>query len=65
LGKGPLVRRLWRQRPRDPLVFEIGESKQRLVIDASVLNHFSKHQQHDGDSLEAGGQLLLNSRITR
>jgi integrative and conjugative element protein (TIGR02256 family) len=49
---------LWRQRPRNPLVFEIGESKQRLVIDGSVLNHFSEHQQHDEDSLEAGGQLF-------
>lgn len=53
-----MPRRLWRQRPRDPLVFEIGHSKQRLVIDASVLNHFAEHQQHDGDSLEAGGQLF-------
>ena len=58
MGKRSLVPRLWRQRPRDPLVFEIGESKQRLVIDASVLNRFSEHQQHDGDSLEAGGQLF-------
>jgi integrative and conjugative element protein (TIGR02256 family) len=49
---------LRRQRPRDPLVFDIGESQQRLVIDAPVLNHFAEHQQHGGDSLEAGGQLF-------
>ena len=60
MGKRPLVRRLWRQRPRDPLVFEIGQSKQRLVIDVSVLNHFAEHQQHDDQSLEAGGQLFAS-----
>jgi hypothetical protein len=46
------------QRPRNPFVFEIGESQQRLIIDACVLNHFAEHQLHDGDSLEAGGQLF-------
>jgi hypothetical protein len=50
-----LVRRLWRQRPHDPLVCEIGQSKQRLVIDASVLNHFAEHQQHDGRLVRGRG----------
>jgi integrative and conjugative element protein (TIGR02256 family) len=46
------------QRPRSPLIFPIGESGQRLVVDASVLRHFVKYQQRDEDSLEAGGQLF-------
>ncbi|MGI9102191.1 MAG: Mov34/MPN/PAD-1 family protein [Terriglobales bacterium] len=52
------MRRLWQQRHRKPLVFEIGHSQQRLALDPSVLNHFAEHQQRDADSLEAGGQLF-------
>jgi integrative and conjugative element protein (TIGR02256 family) len=49
---------LRRQRRRDPLVFEIGQSRQRLIIAPSVLSHLARHQQHNDDSLEAGGQLF-------
>jgi integrative and conjugative element protein (TIGR02256 family) len=49
---------LWKLRARKPLTFDIGHSGQRLVITASVLNHFIKHQQRNRDSLEAGGQLF-------
>jgi len=58
LGKRSLLRCLWEQRTRRPLVFEIGKSEQRLIINASVLKHFMKHRQRDDDSLEAGGQLF-------
>jgi integrative and conjugative element protein (TIGR02256 family) len=58
LGKRFALRYLWSLRARKPLVFQIGQSAQRLIISASVLNHFTKHQQLDNGSLEAGGQLF-------
>src|ERR1700735_559516 len=58
LGKRSLLRHLCEQRTLCPLGFRIGESAQRLVIDAAVLKHFMKHQQHDDASPEAGGQLF-------
>ena len=52
------MRRLFSPRYRSALKFAIGDSAQHLVIAASVLNHFSKFQQHEDErSLEAGGQL--------
>ena len=58
MGKRFALRYLWSLRARKPLVFQIGQSAQRLIISASVLNHFTKHQQRDRDSFEAGGQLF-------
>jgi integrative and conjugative element protein (TIGR02256 family) len=58
LGKRLTLRYLWGLPRRKPLIFRIGQSEQRLIISASVLNHFIKHQQLDNGSLEAGGQLF-------
>jgi len=59
LGKRSTVRHLWWwRRNSKPVVYQVGQSAQRLVISASVLNHFLKHQQLDEQSLEAGGQLF-------
>lgn len=53
------MRHLWRwNRIRTSFTYEVGKSAQRLVINASVLNHFLAHQQIDPASLEAGGQLF-------
>ena len=43
---------------RSDLAYPIGQSGQCLIIRSSVLNHFSKYQQRDPHSLEAGGQLF-------
>jgi integrative and conjugative element protein (TIGR02256 family) len=43
---------------RRSLTFQIGQSKQRLVISSNVLRHFRNHQQRRSGSLEAGGQLF-------
>ena len=58
MGKGSFLQRLWKSRTRKSIILNIGESRQRLVISPSVLNHFLKHQQRNGNSLEAGGQLF-------
>src|ERR1700688_1434851 len=58
LGKRLTLRYLWSLRRRKSLVFRIGQSEQRLIISASVLNHFMKHQQLGNGPLEAGGQLF-------
>jgi len=58
LAKRPLLQRLQNKRYHDPLIFQIGESQQRLAVDPLVLNHFAEHQQHDDHSPEAGGQLF-------
>lgn len=46
-------KRYWRS-----IGFRIGDSEQRLVLTAAVLNHIAMHQQSDGTSSEAGGQLF-------
>ena len=46
-------KRYWRS-----IAFRIGDSEQRLVLTAAVLNHIARHQQGDGISSEAGGQLF-------
>lgn len=40
------------------ITFKIGDSEQRLVVTPTVLNHLAKHQQSEGNSSEAGGQLF-------
>ena len=40
------------------LIFPIEATKQRLVIEASVVEHFRKHQQKRWYQREAGGQLF-------
>ncbi|MES2220930.1 MAG: Mov34/MPN/PAD-1 family protein [Acidobacteriota bacterium] len=46
-------KRYWRS-----IAFRIGDSEQRLVLTAAVLNHIARYQQSDGTSSEAGGQLF-------
>ena len=50
---GLLCKRYWRS-----IVFRIGDSEQRLILTPAVLNHIAKHQQRNGASREAGGQLF-------
>jgi integrative and conjugative element protein (TIGR02256 family) len=50
-------KRYWRS-----IHFRIGDSEQRLVLTAAVLNHIALHQQIGQASPEAGGQLFARFR---
>jgi integrative and conjugative element protein (TIGR02256 family) len=58
MAKGPGLPYLHWKRYWRGISFKIGDSGQRLILAPSVLNHIAKHQQADGSSSEAGGQLF-------